>query len=484
MAALGAGTWVLNQESMPTVESPSPQWTEWDADFKHDTDGDHWPFHGLAALRIEGEVRLWVGGGPGQQDVLMGLSDGRLHVVARLGQGPSYGAQSIDLDGDGDTDLLVARPDGLVIYWSEDGQLVEEDQGVGCEGGIPLNVTVADVNADGLADVHIACFIDIAHFRSGVFNDPSHVASNRLLLGAEDGWTVATADYQLAGTQNSFLSAFVDLDLDDRPDLVVANNTGRIELYHHDGEQYSLFGFEGHGYWMGLAIGDLDADGDQDLVFSNVGNSIPAPLLTGDLTDEQVLEPRWMVIWNDGARRYRAEPLHGLGFGWGVAAGDVDSDGDLDLVAAQNYRNWPLHHLLPLSGKTLLWNGEAYASADLGLDNPLFGQSPLFVDLDQDGLEDVVISNPGSLLRAFRNPGDPAKALTVRLEDTLDNQGARVTVRKADGLTATWAVTGGGFMTDGLADRVVVLPEGAERVLIERPGELPQAVELPGKTPR
>jgi enediyne biosynthesis protein E4 len=472
-------TWALNQESIPRIEASSPAWTEWDTQFKHELGDDSWPFHGIAALRIDGVVHLWAGGGPGQQDVLMRLGAKELEVVARLGEGPSFGAQSIDLDGDDDTDLLVAREDGLVVYWNEDGQLVEEGQGVGCETGTPFNVAVADVNGDGFADIHIACFVGFEDFRSGVFNDPAHVAPNRLLLGAEDGWTDATADYQLAGTQNSFLSAFVDLDLDGRPDLVVANNTGRIELYHNDGGQYSLFGFEGHGYWMGLAIGDLDADGDQDLVFSNVGSSIPAPLLKGDLTDEQSLEPRWMVIWNDGARRYRAQPLSGLGFGWGVAAGDVDSDGDLDLVATQNYRKWPLHHLLPLSGKTLLWDGEAYASADLGLSNPLFGQSPLFVDLDQDGLEDVVMSNPGSVLRAFRNPGDPTRAVTVRLQDTLENQGTRVTARMADGHTATWAVTGGGFMSDGLADRVVVLPEGAERVLIERPGELPQTVELP-----
>ena len=475
-ATLGA-TWTLSQQDVPRAVEDPTAWTEWPVAWRHVVDDEHWPWHGMAALRLDGEVVLWVGGGPGQRDVILGLRAGELEVFQELDEGPSFGAVSMDLDGDDDTDLLVARPEGLVIYWNEDGRLELEDQGVGCVDGVPVDVAVADVNDDGFADVFVSCFVSRDAFRSGVFNDPDHVAPNRLLLGAEDGWTDATEAWQLAGSENTFTASFVDLDLDDRVDLVVANDTGRIELYHHDGERYSLFGLDGYGFWMGVAVGDLDADGDQDLVFSNVGNSIPARLVRGDLTDEQPLEPRWMVVWNDGARRYRAEPLSGLGFGWGVAAGDVDSDGDLDLIGAQNDREWPLHHLLPLNGVTLLREEGAYRLADAGLGNPLFAQSPLWVDLDQDGLEDLVMSNPGSLLRAWKNPGDPSAAVTVRLPDTLDSAAARVTLRAEDGLTPTWAGARQGFMADGLADRVLVAP-GAKRALIERPGQLPRAVPL------
>lgn len=474
-----AAAWTWGQEPFPSHLGPPPAlWTEWPTDFVHHSDGDQWPFHGVAALRLKGRVHLMVGGGVGQSDVLMRLEGGTLVVVEELGEGPTYGIQSIDLDGDEDTDLVLARPEGVVIYWNEEQGLIEDPQDIGCADGVPLGVAVSDVDGDGLADLYLSCFVGHESFRSGVFEDPSHVAKNHLFLGTEQGWTEATEAWQVGGSQNTFLSLFVDLDLDGRQDLVVANNTGRVELYHHDGERFSLTGLDAEGYWMGIAVGDLDTDGDQDLVFTNVGNSLPPALLRGDLAPEKTLEPRWMVVWNEGARRYRAEMLAGLGFGWGVAAGDVDSDGDLDLVAAQNYRKWPLHHLHPLRGKTLLWDGDSYGQAHAGIDNPLFGQSPLWVDLDQDGLEDLVMTNPGSLLRAWRNPGDPMAAVTLKFPDTLDYLGTRVTLRDADGLTPTFEVTANaGFMTDGLADRVVIV-RGARHALVEKPSELPLVVDL------
>src|SRR5680860_871799 len=88
-----------------------------------------------------------------------------------------------------------------------------------------------------------------------------------------------------ASKQNTFLSTFVDLNGDGWQDLVVAQNTGEVEIFKNERNNTftSVATNTGYGFWMGLAVGDVDKDGDQDLFFTNVGTSIPQFLLKGDL---------------------------------------------------------------------------------------------------------------------------------------------------------------------------------------------------------
>ena len=89
---------------------------------------------------------------------------------------------------------------------------------------------------------------------------------------------------------------------------------------------------------MGVAVGDIDNDGDQDLFFSNVGKSIPKVLTAGDLRDDQHQTHEWLLLRNDGDFHFtdltEAYRLTGEGFAWGAVFEDLDLDGRLDLLVS------------------------------------------------------------------------------------------------------------------------------------------------------
>jgi hypothetical protein len=80
-------------------------------------------------------------------------------------------------------------------------------------------------------------------------------------------------------------------------------------------------------------VGDLDGDGDLDLIFANGGGfSTPGPL-----------EPQRVYI-NDGRGTFSDESDARLGFAGlvrGAELGDIDDDGDLDLILAQDFDRQP-----------------------------------------------------------------------------------------------------------------------------------------------
>ncbi len=86
-------------------------------------------------------------------------------------------------------------------------------------------------------------------------------------------------------------------------------------------------------YTNQLTIGDLDGDTDLDIVFANGGNfGSPGPLL-----------PQRVYI-NDGSGHFTDESVARLNFFGlcrGVELGDIDNDGDLDMIFAQDFNRLP-----------------------------------------------------------------------------------------------------------------------------------------------
>ena len=334
-------------------------------DYKHIYSKDEAsPFTGGAAIDInnDGRMEIFASGGFGQDDVLLSLQgDTMVDIIGEAGLSSTratYGATAIDFDDDGQTDLIIARDDGVWLYINNGGRFTGKkiDSSSGATQ-TALNVAIADYDRDGDIDLYLSNFISFDLWEAAVFNDPDHIRYNVLLRN--DGnlkFTDVTEESGTAGSQNTFLSAFTDLDSDGYQDLVISNNTGLIEIMHNEGDgtfTKNSFNSE-NGFWMGLGIGDYDNDGDQDLALSNASDSIPTFLVRGDLEDDEVFEPEWALLRNDGNRQFTnvAEEagITGHGFGWGMVFEDLNLDGKLDLLAAQNYIKLITHKYFKLPG--------------------------------------------------------------------------------------------------------------------------------------
>jgi len=454
-------------------------------------------FLGAAALDVGGDGRMevFLGGGPGQADALLHHEpgdDGAGRLVDGIegtglsAEAATFGASAIDFDGDGWTDLLVGRTDGITLYLNDqkghfNGQRIDARLPKQTD---PFALSVVDVDGDGDGDVYVSGFVSRPAFVGLTFHDPAVVRPNRLLRN--DGYdeergvflfSDATAEAELEGRYNTFQSVWIDLDGDDDPDLVTAPNTGRVEVFRNDGGRFTeMPSPSDYGFWMGVAPGDVDGDGDPDLLFTNVGNAVPPRLLRGDLRDDQVLSTQWLLLRNDGGMTFSdvtaAYGLRDYGFAWGAGFADLDLDGWLDLVVAKNAEKLPHHRveaLRPRSNAFLLLpsgdgDGRAFYDVEaLDLQRPDFGMSPLFVDLDDDGALDVVMPNQGQRARAHLGRS-PSRRLRVDVPDAVRALGVAVTVVTDAGRSPTqWLLSSTGFMSDH-APQLVFGLGGAERI--------------------
>ncbi|MEN9934228.1 MAG: hypothetical protein RLZZ387_807 [Chloroflexota bacterium] len=116
----------------------------------------------------------------------------------------------------------------------------------------------------------------------------------------------------------------------------------------------------------GTAVGDLDDDGDQDIVMANLG----APSA---------------VLWNEGALRFRREDLP-IERARAAAAVDADADGLLDIILTrQNDKPAWLRN----TGRT---GPERFVATTLpGINNPFYTMA--WADLDRDGDLDIVAAS-------------------------------------------------------------------------------------------
>lgn len=411
------------------------------------------PFLASAAIDINGDGtdELFLGGGDLQADGFFKFENGKFVAmnmsIQKDSQDATHGAATMDIDNDGDVDLFTARESGVWFHENKGGAFgsVKLDLGL-ADNTTPLSLGFGDINQDGLSDMYVAGYIKIGLVEGETIFSDNYGGYSYLFLneGSGTAWKDVSKSSGIWRQHNTFLGVFADLDNDNDSDLIIAQDTGRVEMYRNNGD-VTFTPIENpsvYSYPMGVAVGDIDNDGLVDLYFSNVGYTLPPAVLRGDLKKDDPFNPSYMLFHNDGGLNFSdvSDEYNAAryGFGWGTVMADMNLDGKEDLLAAQNYARFPANDLLQhYPGKILQNYGDHFQPVEKvsGAENSLFGIAPIVSDFNGDGWPDLVWANLDGQSLAYINKGGNRSHIKVRLPNTASSLGARIEVETSDGQT-------------------------------------------------
>ncbi len=343
-----------------------------------------------------------------------------------------------DYDNDGDPDLYVTAIGPNSLLRNDAGTFVEVDLGV-ADAGRGQTASWGDYDGDGLLDLYVA------NYACEVCPDGDDFEGSRDRLYRNDG-VAFTDETALLGTFHTtgagFTATWFDFDDDADLDLYLANDKGttvpdseteqprRNMLWRNDGP--------GCGGWC---FTDASAEVGADARLDAMG------MATGDYDNDGDLDvamtdrgPPWL-LQNWGGSFVDVSLAAGFddaSYQWGIVFADFDNDGWLDLFTASGDALGDDH------GNRLWMNdtdGTFSNVGGAGADSDSFTVCVGAADYDHDGLVDLVVGNRDQDYRLYRNVNGeqtPGGWLELRLvgsgTSNRDAIGARVTVERSDGM--------------------------------------------------
>ena len=381
------------------------------------------------------------------------LGDGRFEKVQDFPDLRIHGMSAAwaDYNNDGWLDLVVTGYDAILLFRNDHGHLVR-DKSFPSPKGFWAGASWGDYNRDGYLDLYICGYVQYkprgsndaassTQFGQDVpftLNPASYEPERNLLFRNNGNGTFTEVSKEL-GVANpegrSLVALWHDFNGDGWPDLYVANDISENKLYiNHHGK----FVDAGKDAWveeyrgsMGLAAGDFDRDGDDDLFISHwiaQGDALYQSLLS----EQKGMENGTQLHFTDVAA------TNGIGYpsmqkiGWGTSFVDFDSDGWPDLMVANGstfeQKEGAPRRLVPMPS-FLFWNAQGdffhdLAPWNLNFSQPHVSRGLAVADYNNDGAMDVAIVDQGEGVRLLRNDIPQGHWAEFRLHDRVPPSGA------------------------------------------------------------
>lgn len=360
------------------------------------------------------------------------LGDGRFQKVQDFpelrirGMGAAWG----DYNNDGWLDLVVTGYDTIFLFRNDHGHLIR-DKSFPSPKGFWTGVSWGDYNRDGYLDLYVCGYVK---YKRGAQNatagstqfgidvpftlNPASFEPERNLLFRNNGDGTFTEVAKKLGVDNpegrSLSALWHDFDDDGWPDLYVANDISENKLYLN---RHGRFIDAGRSAWveeyrgsMGLAAGDFNRDGSDDLFISHwiaqgyaLYQSLPA-VQKGAASGAE-------LRFTDVAAEMGIGQPSLQRIGWGASFADIDSDGWLDLIVANGStfeaKNSSPRRLEP-QASFLFWNAQGNFFHDLApwnrsLSQPHVSRGLAVADYNNDGAMDIAIVDHAEGVRLLRN---------------------------------------------------------------------------------